>query len=69
MATIKAPAVETQFQVGKDFIYVVDVENESYYDPQGRTIVTGHDDEGNEVEVRFFPRKPEDGWYDDEDDE
>lgn len=69
MATIKTPECGTQFQVGPNsFIYVIDTEDNAYEDRQGRTIVTGHDDNGDEVEVRFFPRQPEDG-YDDEDDE
>lgn len=71
MATIKAPQVGDQFPIGgmTSAIYVVEVEDNAYEDAQGRTRVFGHDDDGNEVEVFFFPRKPEDGYYEDEEDE
>ena len=67
MAAIKTPELQdhggysgTQFRVGDESIFVFEIEDESYDDPQGRTILTGHDDDGNEVEVRFFPYKKED---------
>jgi hypothetical protein len=56
MAEITAPKYGDQFAVGDERIYVIRVEHESGDDEQRRTVVIGHDDYGNEVEVRFFPR-------------
>lgn len=50
------PEVETQFKVGDNNIYVVEVEEDTYQFPGsgGRTRIVGHDDEGNEVEVVMY---------------
>lgn len=51
MMGIKIPELHTQFAVGSANVYVVDIDTN--YD--GRTVVTGHDDNGEEVEIIFHP--------------
>lgn len=46
------------FKVGETAIFVFDIEEEA--DAQGRTVMTGHDDDGNEVEIHFFPAEEDD---------
>lgn len=65
MATIKTPELESQWQIGDSFVYVFDIEEDAKeygeygYSHNGRTTVICHDDDGNEVEVTFYPREDE----------
>jgi hypothetical protein len=59
---ITAPEEDTQFKVGDSSIYVIEVEHDADQHGgygNGRTRVLGHDDEGHEVEVFFYPYDPE----------
>lgn len=49
---INAPELETQFTVGDTTVFVVDVE----IDDDGYATVLGHDDLGDEVEIKFYDR-------------
>lgn len=42
-----------QFKVGDTEVFVFDIE--PYGDQQGRTVMTAHDNDGNEVEIHFYP--------------
>ena len=71
MMGIQVPEVGDQFKIGNTSIYVISVEADQYshgdYNSsycEGRTLVTGHDDNGEEVEVWFYPaRDDEDEDY------
>lgn len=56
------PELNTQFTVGNTNIFVVEVDEDADQyagSGQGRTRITGHDDEGNEVEILMFTVTPE----------
>ena len=47
-----------QFKVGDTEIFIFDIDPES--DTMGRDVMTGHDNDGNEVEIHFFPDEEDD---------
>jgi hypothetical protein len=62
------PALHSQLAIGDSFVYVVEIEepNSRTYGTSGmdatdgRYVITAHDDDGNEVEIRFFPSEDDD---------
>lgn len=61
---MKLPELESQLQLGDDDLYVFEIEapgSRSFGNQSGvdaldtRWILTCHDDNGNEVEIRFTP--------------
>lgn len=60
---VPVPVLEDQggyegllYNLGQGQIFVVEVERDADYN--GRTRLTGHDDDGEEVEIWFYPDTP-----------
>lgn len=66
MPAIKTPELESQWRIGDVDVFVFDIEEDAKeygeygYSRNGRTTVICHDDDGNEVEVTFYPREEDD---------
>jgi hypothetical protein len=58
---IRVPEVETQMRIGNTTIYVFDVEEPTTY--EDRWTITGHDDNGNEVEIKFHPTEDANEYF------
>lgn len=65
MTAIKTPEEETLLQIGDQQVYVFEIEEdcreygEYGWRRDGRTRLTCHDDDGNEVEILFYPYEEE----------
>jgi hypothetical protein len=63
MASIETPVLKDHggydglmYNVGPDQIFIFDIEENA--DQYGRTVMIGHDEDGDEVEIRFHPKVP-----------